>query len=318
MRYRIYALLSVACVTLVSIIGYIGINVAYNSSPLRRIQTAQEIAKLSGQYQFHSEIDQISDYAPRITNYARPSRHDQLVIDGSINESLQTSTLTIGNANGIMLEIRRERGVTYARQPGTGWQRTNSNNTAQVNTLSYLAGMTHAAVNPQTANSYDFDFDGLAFTQHFARLLNADAAHGINYNQEWYTIANSSQFKKATGNGQLTLDSDGLPDTMALQLTIPASDRAGSVQTSIKTTFFAYARTGLALQKLVNNPLLIIGNMLGTDSSAIQNVLFGILAIMAVSIVGGVVHLFRTRLYLPITLLALGMMVFQPFSTIPR
>ena len=105
---------------------------------------------------------------------------------------------------------------------------------------------------------------------------------------------------------------------MALQLTIPASDRAGSVQTSIKTTFFAYARTGLALQKLVNNPLLIIGNMLGTDSSAIQNILFGMLAIMAMSIIGGLVHLFRTRLYLPITLLALGMMVFQPFSTIPR
>ena len=318
MRYRIYALFIITCALLVSIIGYIGVNVVYNSSPLRQIQTAQEIAKLSGQYQFHSEIDQISDYAPRITNYARPSRHDQLVIDGSINESLQTSTLTIANANGIMLEIRRERGVTYARQSGTGWQRTNSNNTAQVNTLSYLAGMTHAAVNPQRANSYDFDFDGLAFTEHFARLLNADAAHGINYNQEWYTIANSSQFKKATGNGQLTLDSDGLPDTMALQLTIPASDRAGSVQTSIKTTFFAYARTGLALQKLVNNPLLIIGNMLGTDSSAIQNILFGMLAIMAVSIIGGLVHLFRTRLYLPITLLALGMMVFQPFSNIPH
>ena len=34
--------------------------------------------------------------------------------------------MTISNANGVMLEVRRERGQTYARRPGTGWQRAAS------------------------------------------------------------------------------------------------------------------------------------------------------------------------------------------------
>jgi hypothetical protein len=119
MRYRIYALMIVTCMTLVSIIGYLAVSVVHNASPLQRIQSSQEIAKLSGQYQFRSEIDQIRNYEPRISNYARPSQHDQFVISGDINESTQSSQITVANANGIMLEVRREE-VREDRVAGRG------------------------------------------------------------------------------------------------------------------------------------------------------------------------------------------------------
>ena len=311
----------VASITLMilvcSILYLLSIN-AHTQSPLARMKSAQEIAKMSGQYQFHTDVEQISNYAPSITNYGRESRRDQLSVDGAINESTQTSNITITNARGVLLEVRRERGITYSRQPGTGWQRVTSNMNAQINTLNYLAGMTHAQVAGKDINSFDFGFDGKAFAEHFARLLNADTAHGIKYNDEWHAIAQSSQFKQTTGNGNLTIDNDGLPKNMLLNLTMPGNNSNGTVQTTIKTSFFGYARTGLALQKILHNPFTVLGNMLGSDTKTIQFVLFSLLTIFALIIFGLLAHLFRARLYLPITMLALGMLVFQPFSTIPR
>jgi hypothetical protein len=289
-----------------------------SESVTHKLQNAQTVAKLSGQYEFSSEINQYTDYAPAITNYGKASRHDQMIISGSINESAQTSSVTIANSQGIVLEIKRERGVTYVRQPGTSWQRSASNNTAQINTLTYLAGVINPAINPQNRLRYDFGFDGATFVAHFNRLLNADSAHGVKYNEEWYALAQSSQFNSTNGNGQLTVDKDGLPASMELHLTQPASHQTGAVKTTIKTTFFGYARTGLALQKMLNNPLTIVGNLFGTDTNSIQTVLYSLLAILLFSIIAGAVHLFRTRLYLPVTMLALGMLVFQPFSTIPQ
>ena len=144
----------VVMILICSITYFLSIN-AHTLSPLARMKSAQEVAQMSGQYQFHTDVEQISNYAPSITNYGRESRHDKLVVDGAINESTQTSNITITNARGVLLEVRRERGITYSRQPGTGWQRVTSNMNAQINTLNYLAGMTHAQVAGKDTNSFD-------------------------------------------------------------------------------------------------------------------------------------------------------------------
>jgi hypothetical protein len=289
-----------------------------NLSALTHMQNAQEIAKLSGQYQFRSEIDQIRNYEPRISNYARPSQHDQFVISGDINESTQTSQITMANANGIMLEIRRERGATYMRQPGSGWQRaTTANSAAMINTLNFLAGVTNPTSNPNDPNSYQFGFDGAAFTDHFARLLKADASHGIKYNDEWYALAQSNQFSGAKGQGKFSIDNDGLPKAMELSFVVAGDQQSGSTTTTIKTAFFAYARTGLALQKLVNDPLRTLAQLLGSDTTNLRNGILGLMGILLIVVLGVLIQRFRSRLYFPITMLAIGIMLFQPFSSIP-
>ncbi|MCX6016407.1 MAG: hypothetical protein NT020_12610, partial [Chloroflexales bacterium] len=180
--------------------------------------------------------------------------------DGVINESTQTSNIKIANARGILLEVRRERGITYSRQLGGKWQQGTTNASAQINTLNYLAGMTNARMVGTNTNSFDFGFDGKAFAEHFANLLKADTAHGIKYNDEWYAIAQSKQFNQTTGYGNLIVDSDGLPQNITLNLTMPGNNTSGTVQTSIKTSYFAYARTGLALKKIMSNPFSVIGS----------------------------------------------------------
>lgn len=319
MRFRTLAIMVITSLTIVTIIGYLAIAAGQTTSALQRIESAQEIAKLSGQYEFRSEIDQVSGYVPQITNYARPSRHVKFVIHGNINESNQSSHISIGNDNGIMLEVRRERGTTYMRQAGHSWQRiTSSSSMGMINSLSFLAGVTNAQINAQDANTYQFGFDGVAFTDHFVRLLKADTRNGIKYNDEWHALAQANQFSTAKGNGTLTVDNDGLPTAMELSLVQAGDQQTGRTTTTIKTAFFAYARTGLALQKLANNPLTMIGNLIGTDTQVIRDFTFGMLGILILIITGSMVHVFRKRLYLPITLLALGMIVFQPYSSIPR
>ncbi|NBU62951.1 MAG: hypothetical protein EBS29_00345, partial [Chloroflexia bacterium] len=285
---------------------------------LTRMQNAQEIAKLSGQYQFRSEIDQIRNYEPRISNYARPSQHDQFVISGDINESTQSSQITVANANGIMLEVRRERGTTYMRQAGSGWQRTTAaSSVGMINTLNFLAGVTNPTSNPNDPNMYQFGFDGAAFSEHFARLLKADASHGITYNEEWYAVAQSNQFSEAKGQGKLIVDTDGLPKIMELSFVTAGDQQSAATTTSIKTAFFGYARTGLALQKLVNDPLRTLAQLLGSDTTNLRNGILGLIGIILVIVIGALIQRWRSRLYLPITMLALGMLVFQPFSNIP-
>lgn len=307
------------CLVLLSI--YWLVLTQYNSNrmpALTRMQNAQEIAKLSGQYQFRSEIDQIRNYEPRISNYARPSQHDQFVISGDINESTQSSQITVANASGIILEVRRERGATYMRQAGSGWQRTTAaSSVGMINTLNFLAGVTNPTSNPNDPNIYQFGFDGVAFTEHFARLLKADASHGIKYNEEWYALAQSNQFSAAKGQGKLSVDNDGLPKAMELSFVTAGDQQSGATTTTIKTAFFGYARTGLALQKLVNDPLRTLAQLVGSDTANLRNGILGLIGIVLVIVLGALIQRFRSRLYLPITMLALGMLVFQPFSNIP-
>jgi hypothetical protein len=140
------ALLVMLCVILLAISITI-VQAGHRTSVVDRMQQAQGIAALSGQYEFRTNITQTSNYAPSITNYGRPSRIDELVVTGAINESKQTSSLSVANQHGLLLEIRHEQGRTYSRQPGGTWQAGNSLASAGIiNSLNFMSGITHATV----------------------------------------------------------------------------------------------------------------------------------------------------------------------------
>ena len=288
-------------------------------SPLGRIKNAQEVAKLSGEYAFRSEIDQITNLSPNTSNYGKQSRHDTFVVEGAVNESQQTSNLTISNTQRVMMEIKRERGVTYVRQAGGTWQQsTSSGSASQLNSLSFLAGVSNATRDMSDTQRYAFAFDGAKFSDHFARLLSADEAHGIAHNQEWSDIANSALYRLAHGNGKIAIDSDGLPQSIEMQITMPSDKKQGSSDTRIATTFYNYARTGLALQKLAHNPFYMFGNLVGSDVSTVRSLLLGCIAVLLLIVGVSVLFAMRRKLYLPMAILVVGIMLFQPFSTIPR
>lgn len=100
-----------------------------------------------------------------------------------------------------------------------------------------MAGIKNATHNSADAYNYQFDFDGAMFVEHFSRLLSADSAHGISHNEEWYAIANSSQYRQSQGRGQMTVDADGLPKELEINLKFPSTKTNGSSESRIKTTF---------------------------------------------------------------------------------
>jgi hypothetical protein len=277
------------------------------------------VAKLSGEYAFRSEIAQITNLSPNTSNYGKQSRQETFVVEGAVNESQQTSNLTISNTQGVLMEVKRERGVTYMRQAGGAWQQsTSSGSASQLNSLSFLAGVSNATRDMSDTQRYAFDFDGAKFSDHFARLLSADAAHGIAHNQEWTDIANSAQYRLSQGDGKIVIDSDGLPQSIEMRIAMPGDKKQGSSDTRIATTFFNYARTGLALQKLAHNPFYMLGNLVGSDVSTVRSLLLGCIAVLLLIVSVSVLFAMRRKLYVPLAILVIGIMLFQPFSNIPR
>ena len=116
----------------------------------------------------------------------------------------------------------------------------------------------------------------------------------------------------------IAIDSDGLPQSIEMQITMPSDKKQGSSDTRIATTFYNYARTGLALQKLAHNPFYMFGNLVGSDVSTVRSLLLGCIAVLLLIVGVSVLFAMRRKLYLPMAILVVGIMLFQPFSTIPR
>jgi hypothetical protein len=297
--------------------GLLLVDTMQRQMPYTQVSNAWQMAQLSGAYEFRSEVDQVTNYPPRLSNYAKPSVHEQYVIEGSVDESNQTTQLAIINRTnrGASFEVRRTRGQTYMRQQGGKWTAVNAiENVSQLNALSYLAGMRDITVKDKNNLSYGFVFDGKQFTDHFARLLAADQSHGITHNADWYSVAQSTQLRQARGDGTISIDKDGLPSSMAMTMTMPETTRTGAVNATIKTTFLNYARTGLVLQRMLHQPLNALSFMVGLDIGATQYAFFVLMVVLALLLVGVLVSVFGRRLTLPLTLLVVGIMVFQPFS----
>lgn len=320
-----YALKIASLLTLVVVIVLIGgaalAGMVRRYTPHQQVSDAWQMAKLSGAYEFQSEVEQTTNYPPRLSNYARPSLHEQFLVEGSVDESQQTLHLKITNQtnSGGDFEIKRLQGRSYVRQQGGRWVEVQASpDVSQLDALSYLSGMRNITLQDAEALSYRFVFDGAQFSDYFARMLISDKARGIARNQEWYTVAQSEQLRSAIGDGTLQVDQDGLPRMLSISMQLPASDRAGEVQATITTTFLNYARTGIAIKRMMNQPLYTLSVMLGVDTAVSAYALF-IVGMFLVFVWGWVVAVrLGRRLMSPFVLLVVGMLATQPLTTAPR
>lgn len=320
---RKYITLSVLILVMLLLLGsggYAVVQLIANYSPAKQVTNAWELAKLSGSYSFRSEVDQRTAPAPQMGNYGQPAKHLRMRIEGNADEANQTAEVVITNitAEGeSSTHIRRARGHTYVMQADGTWRESNASAVAsQLSGLTYLAGIRDVTRNQ--GNQYAFGFDGQAFATHLTRLLDADMAHGVTYDAQTYQAAQSEQLIASTGNGQLSVDQDGLPATISLDLELPATAKDRAANVAIKTVFFDYARTGLALQSAMHQPLHILSKYIGTDAKTVRDWLLisGSLGVLLLLVV--LLQLFGRRMYLPVTMVVVAMIIYQPYSTIPR
>lgn len=320
-----YALKIATLLTLLLVVFLIGGSLLVDAfrryTPHRQVSDAWQMAKLSGSYEFRSEVEQTTNYQPRLSNYARPSVREQFLVEGSVDESKQILHLKITNQTNVGgdFEIKRLQGRSYVRQQGGKWVEVQaSQDVSQLNALSYLSGMRDITLQNAENLSYGFIFDGAQFSDYFARMLISDKARGVAHNQEWYAVAQSEQLRAAIGDGTLQIDQDGLPRMLSISMKLPASDRAGEVHASITTTFVNYARTGIALKRMMNQPLYALSAVLGVDTAVSTYALF--MGALVLAFVWGWVVFVKLgrRLMTPFVLLVVGILATQPLTTVPR
>ena len=318
LRYTITWLYVVVLVIL-TLIGYTIVIIVNNLSPAIQAKNAWEMAKLSGSYSFRTDIDQRTAPVPNIANYGRPAQHTQLRIEGRSDEATQSAELTLTNITSTgesRMYIRRVHGRTYVMRDDGTWQSASTDAlVGQLSGLTYLAGMKDVRL--QGAAGYAFGFDGKAFTDHIQRLLHMDSLHGITYNDQTYQAAQSEQLRLSSGNGQLKIDSQGLPKQLVLQLLLPQTVHETATNLDIHMEFFGYARTGLELRALWNQPLFVLSRYVGIDVATLHSWFIVALSLAVLLLLISIIQLFGRRMYLPVTMLVVAMTIYQPFSNIP-
>lgn len=243
-----------------------------------QINTAWEMAKLSGNYQFTTRVEQIVLPDAHTSQNGQTATRSHLSISGYSDESRQTSEVVISNAdtNTTLSRARSERGRTFVLQPDQHWQETNNTSTMQLNTLSLLAGMRDVVYQADT-NQYTFAFDGSTYAQQAQRLMAADIAHGVSVNDKLRQASQSEQFNQASGSGQITLNDDLLPSRLTLHIKMPRTTNANAAELTYTTTYFAYARSGNTIRTLINQPLYQLSRWLGGNVTTWRDTLLALI-----------------------------------------
>ena len=284
-----------------------------------QINNAWEMAKLSGSYQFNSQVEQIVLPDAHTAKNGQTATRSHLSISGYTNESQQTNEIVISNpdTNTTLSRARSVRGRTFVLQPDQRWQETSNPATMQINTLSLLAGMRDAVYHADD-NSYTFRFDGVAYAQQTQRLLAADIAHGVSVNDKLREASQSEQFNKASGNGKITLNDDLLPDTITLRIQMPRTARTNATELVYTTSYFEYARSGIAIRAMIANPLYQLSRWLGGNVTVWRYGILAVIALMSISVLTYIAYQWRQRINLPLSLVLIVMTLYSPFNTLPR
>ncbi|MFM2032009.1 MAG: hypothetical protein RLZZ297_774, partial [Chloroflexota bacterium] len=322
MRQRRTVLMVLNSIVLLAVVS-VGLLTAMQHvvSPAERVTTAWQLARLSGSYAFRSEITQTTPLEPRLSNAGRHSTVAHYLVSGSVDESNQRVVLRIENADNTAppLEIQRDHRKTYTRQPDGTWRELpNAQDVTMTDSLAYLAGVEHITA-AASGSEYAFDFNGTVFADALRQSLQANAARGVTVNSEWTSITDGAMLRGTTGTGALVVDSDGLPQTLRMDLAIPQGGDEQVVRAQIVTTYTAFARTGIALKRLYNSPQQQLAQFFpGLTANDVVYRLWSVLAILTFVLLALVLYTWRGQIASRMSLVLVVLLVSAPLVNAPR
>ena len=227
--------------------------VIFRSDP---VTAAWQRVQDAGSYHFTSDVVQITIPTAKVTNVGRPSRTEQLYLEGQSDLDAAALEFQLWTDGGSVhtpessLSVRAADGKSYIRQ-GTGdWQESSSFSDVIApagDFMAYLAAardiVTHA---PETRagitfTRYSFQIDGPTFAV-FTRdqMEAAMRARGELPNGVHFEI--SSYYHNMTGEGELWVRDNGLPVRQLLNIRFPEQNDE-SVQAQIKVDFSQFGQT---------------------------------------------------------------------------
>ncbi len=203
------------------------------------ITLAWEKAQAAGSYQFASDITQLTIPVAKVTNVGRPSRTDQVHLEGTTNLHDNRLELQLWSDTGSLVQgegalaIKVENGKSYVRQAGGEWQERTGvldGIAPQGDFLAYLQAVREVKSNPPetrgpsgrgiTFTRYSFALDGPTFAA-FVRDQMETAARARGELPAGVTLEAPSYYRDMTGDGELWVRDDGFPLRQILNLNFP-------------------------------------------------------------------------------------------------
>ncbi len=290
----------------------------FSADPLT---AAWEQAQDAGSYSFTSDVVQVTIPAPTISNVGRPSRTEQLYLEGQSDLDAAALEFQLWTEGGSVhapesgLSVRAADGKSYTRQGTDDWQESSSFSDDIAPAGDFMAYLAAArditAHEPETRagitfTRYSFQIDGPTFAA-FARnqMEAAMRARGELPNGVQFEV--SSYYHDMTGNGELWVRENGLPLRQILNIRFPEQNDE-SVQAQIKVDFSHFGQT-----RYVGGEFVQVDPAAGAGSAvsfaAISNTLrrqapaFGsILALLPIMGLAALVVVYRRRRTLQVAL----------------
>ena len=214
------------------------------------VQNAWERARAAGSYSFTSDVVEITIPTVKVTNVGRPSRTEQLHLEGQSDLDAAAIEFRLWSEGGNVhspetgLAVRAANGKSYTRQGTGAWQESSSFSDAIApdgDFMGYLAAardITRHAPETRAGISftrYSFQIDGPTFAAYYRNQLEAAMlARGELPNGVHFEV--SSYYRNMTGDGELWVRKDGLPLRQVLNIRFPEQNDE-SVQAQIKVDF---------------------------------------------------------------------------------
>ncbi|MBC8450428.1 MAG: hypothetical protein H8D78_22055, partial [Chloroflexi bacterium] len=283
-------------------------SVSASSSPEHEVQAAWQRAQEADVYGFSTEIVQKTYPAPALINVGRSSRKDTIYLEGQTNLTERQMSLALWTGGGNALtrkdgvEMRIDGDRTYGRTIGGEWQEMDdlSNAFAPGNDLmSYLAGAKNVrevgtetlSLSPEDGEvggwgdgeksphlptplspylvftRYAFDVDGPAFAEHLRDQLERQLREKGEL-PLGLTLDSSAVYRGATGQGEVWIDSRGLPLRLSVHLVYPPERNGERIEADIQTDFSHFARQMAAAPSFFENPVAWTASTLGLPHTA--------------------------------------------------
>ncbi len=254
------------------------------TGPQAAVARAWELAQASGRYRARSAIEQTTAPGPSLSAAGRKPRVDRLVVESTANSAAGRLDLTMRDAADTAgtgaISVRIIDGQVEQRQGLGAWQPADSALLSSVgpggNTLSFLQGARNLEAlgtvagpldtplagkivlpsSDATYSHYRFTLDGPALAAAIQDHLDAT----VRSQQKVPTgveVDTTAAYRTLSGQGELWIDSLGLPRRLTLQLVYPPQGQAGRSTATITSDFldFDHSRLGVATTGLAQNPL---------------------------------------------------------------
>ncbi|MEM7032316.1 MAG: LamG-like jellyroll fold domain-containing protein, partial [Chloroflexota bacterium] len=231
---------------------------AFAPSAEQIVKQAWEDAQESGAYEFATELVQTTYPAPRLDNVGRSSYDEILYVEGQANWHDQQLQMTLWQDGNVLnrdqaIDLRVEGTEAFGRVGDSEWEPVDNISGAFApgqDLLAFLAGASNIQfVGAETRTTpvsisyarYSFNLDGGAFAVYmrdqFEQQLRSEGRLPAGIHLDTADI-----YRTMIGDGELWLDSDGLPLRLLINGEFPQQQNGQRIKLKVKTDFSNFDR----------------------------------------------------------------------------